>query len=53
LRSLKAEFHTEHILPFSTRTGAGRDELWEQLRTATGEHGANAAAADPVTGPAA
>jgi GTP-binding protein len=53
LRSLKAEFHSEHVLPFSTRTGAGRDELWRQLRTAAGEQGATAAATNPVTGPAA
>ncbi len=31
LKMLKTEFQTESILPFSTRTGAGRDELWKQI----------------------
>ena len=31
LKTLKEQFQTEQILPFSTRTGAGRDELWKEI----------------------
>lgn len=31
LKALKDRFQTESILPFSTRTGAGRDELWKEI----------------------
>lgn len=31
LKTLKIEFQTESILPFSTRTGVGRDELWKHI----------------------
>lgn len=31
LRVLKTEFQIDSILPFSTRTGAGRDELWKHI----------------------
>lgn len=31
LKTLKDEFQTEKILPFSTRTGTGRDELWKAI----------------------
>lgn len=31
LRVLKSEFQTEAIIPFSTRTGLGQDELWKQI----------------------
>lgn len=31
LKTLRDEFQTENILPFSTRTGAGRDELWKTI----------------------
>jgi GTP-binding protein len=34
LRMLGGEFQTERIVPFSARTGAGRDELWRQIREA-------------------
>jgi len=31
LKALKEQFQTEHIVPFSTRTGTGRDELWKAI----------------------
>lgn len=31
LKALRTEFQTERIVPFSTRTGAGRDELWKEI----------------------
>jgi GTP-binding protein len=31
LNSLRSRFQTQRILPFSTRTGAGRDELWKEI----------------------
>ena len=31
LNKLRAEFQTEKVVPFSTRTGAGRDELWKEI----------------------
>ena len=37
LKVLKTEFQTESILPFSTRTGAGRDELWKRIFEAAQE----------------
>lgn len=34
LRSLANDLGSDRILPFSTRTGAGLDELWREIRTA-------------------
>lgn len=31
LNTLRSQFQTEQVLPFSTRTGAGRDELWKAI----------------------
>ncbi len=31
LQRFTADFQTERIIPFSTRTGAGRDELWREI----------------------
>ena len=31
IQTLRSEFQTERILPFSTRTGSGRDELWKAI----------------------
>jgi GTP-binding protein len=38
LKTFAVEFHTDRVLPFSTRTGAGRDELWRRFaeHTASG-----------------
>lgn len=32
LRNLGQEYPSARILPFSSKTGAGRDELWKQIR---------------------
>ena len=32
LRTLSQEYPAAHLLPFSAKTGAGRDELWKQIR---------------------
>ena len=37
LQTLRSEFQTERILPFSTRTGSGRDELWKEILACTKE----------------
>ena len=34
LRKMQEEFQLQHILPFSARTGAGKDDLWRHLRAA-------------------
>lgn len=34
LRKLNAEYPSAHMLPYSAKTGAGRDELWKQIRLA-------------------
>jgi GTP-binding protein len=34
LNALAQEFSFAQILPFSAKTGAGRDELWREIRTA-------------------
>ncbi len=35
LNALRSQFQTERILPFSARTGAGRDELWKEILAST------------------
>jgi GTP-binding protein len=35
LRTLNQEFAGAKVLPYSARTGAGRNELWQEIRTAT------------------
>jgi len=35
LQTLGREFQTDRILSFSAKTGAGRDELWKEIRAAT------------------
>lgn len=34
LRTFSSEFPQARLLPFSARTGAGRDELWQEIRNA-------------------
>lgn len=34
LRAFTSEFPQSRIVPFSARTGAGRDELWQEIRQA-------------------
>jgi len=41
LQSIAQEFPHAIILPFSARTGAGREELWRQIRQATHSHHAH------------
>ncbi len=31
LETLRGHLQTDKVLPFSTRTGAGRDELWQEI----------------------
>jgi GTP-binding protein len=38
LQVLSQKFPQTPIIPFSARTGAGRDELWQQIRTAVDSH---------------
>lgn len=38
LQTLSGEFPSAKILPFSARTGAGRDELWRAIRDAAQNH---------------
>jgi len=35
LRSLAQAFSSSNVLPFSARTGAGKSELWQEIRKAT------------------
>lgn len=34
LRTLAQEYPSAHLLPFSAKTGAGREELWKKIRQA-------------------
>lgn len=34
LRTLGQEYPSAHLLPFSAKTGAGREDLWKQIRQA-------------------
>jgi GTP-binding protein len=34
LQKLREEFETDQLLPFSAKTGAGRDDLWKSIREA-------------------
>src|SRR5512146_833776 len=36
LRKMREEFQLERILPYSARTGDGKDELWRELRAVAG-----------------
>jgi GTP-binding protein len=40
LRSLAEEFPPARILPFSARTGVGREEIWQEIRTAIRDYSA-------------
>ena len=35
LRTLSSEYPSARLLPYSSKTGAGRDELWKQIRQVT------------------
>jgi len=46
LRTLSAEYPSARLLPYSSKTGAGRDELWKQIRqVASAEQTADASSA--------
>jgi GTP-binding protein len=45
LKNLGQEFSQAKILPYSARTGAGRDELWREIRHAALLHQTHSAAA--------
>ncbi|MFB3918074.1 MAG: ribosome biogenesis GTP-binding protein YihA/YsxC [Terriglobales bacterium] len=34
IQNLQREFEVDRILPYSTKTGAGQDELWKEIRAA-------------------
>jgi len=36
MKTLTAEFPQARVLPFSARTGTGREEVWRQIRSAVG-----------------
>jgi GTP-binding protein len=38
LKALKQEFGTEDILPYSAKTGAGQNELWQRIKLAGEAH---------------
>ncbi|HKW25768.1 MAG TPA: ribosome biogenesis GTP-binding protein YihA/YsxC [Terriglobales bacterium] len=48
LQRLKEALGAEHILCYSARTGAGRDELWKQIRRAVGSESAIAEPLSPL-----
>ena len=39
LRTLGAQYPSARLLPFSAKTGAGRDELWKQIREVARQKG--------------
>jgi len=49
LQTLAQEYPEAHILPFSARTGAGRQELWQEIRKQTADVGPGAADLGPQT----
>ncbi|HVI81026.1 MAG TPA: ribosome biogenesis GTP-binding protein YihA/YsxC [Candidatus Acidoferrum sp.] len=49
LRTLAKEYPSARILPYSAKTGAGRDELWKQIR----EVAQQAATPEPSSAPSA
>jgi GTP-binding protein len=40
INDLKAALGTEDIIPFSSKTGHGKDELWKMIKDAVERHGA-------------
>jgi GTP-binding protein len=39
LQTLAQEYSQAHVLPYSARTGAGRQELWQEIRKQTSDFG--------------
>jgi GTP-binding protein len=48
LRVLGREYPAAHLLPYSAKTGLGRDELWSQIRQAAQSHGAGQVSIAPA-----
>ena len=49
LHTLEQEYPQSPILPFSARTGAGRQELWQEIRNRTSDFGPQAPEVRPQT----
>jgi GTP-binding protein len=49
LHALAREYPAAHILPFSARTGAGRQELWQEIRNRTSDVGPQTSDVGPQT----
>ncbi len=49
LHALAREYPAAQILPFSARTGAGRQELWQEIRNRTSDVGPQASNVGPQT----
>jgi len=47
LRKLTQEYPQARMLPFSSKTGAGREELWKQIRQASSQMATVEAVAPP------
>jgi GTP-binding protein len=39
LKTLAKEYPTAHIVPYSAKTGAGREELWKRIKQASEQTG--------------
>jgi len=48
LRTLSAEYPSARLLAYSAKTGAGRDELWRQIRQVTEPAESQASSASPA-----
>ena len=51
LQRLKESLQTNHILSYSARSGAGRDELWKEIRRAMTGQAGDAGTPSPSSGP--
>jgi GTP-binding protein len=49
LQTLAQEYSQAHILPYSARTGAGRQELWQEIRKQTSDFGPQTSDLGPQT----
>jgi GTP-binding protein len=47
LQTLAREYPESHILPYSAKTGAGRQELWQEIREQTSDFGPRASDPGP------
>jgi GTP-binding protein len=48
LRTLGAEYPSARLLPYSSKTGAGREELWKQIRQVAQPEASAASSASPA-----